>query len=83
MKVKDLIEKSSCTKYRVYTPILDYVYIVDYLSKKPDYYGTKFCTISTTSPIPKNVLKMKVDLISVNDNELTIYTEQKQKVRAL
>lgn len=83
MKVKDLLTKSSCTKYRVYTPNLDYVYIVNYLTDKPDYYGKQFCTISTTAQIPKNVLNLKVDLFSVRDSEITIYTEQKKKVRTL
>lgn len=83
MKVKDLLEKSSCIKYRIFTPDLSYEYVVDYLSKKPDYFGKKFCNISTTVPIPKNVLKLKVDLVAVRDDELTIYTEQKEKVRSL
>ena len=83
MKVKDLLKKSSCTRYRVYLPDLSYVYIVDYLSKKPDYFGKQFCNISSTVPIPKEVLNLKVELFATYERGLVIYTEQKQKVRDL
>lgn len=75
MKVKDLLTKSSCTKYSVFTPNLEYVYIVNYLTDKPDYFGKRICTISTIAQIPKNVLNLKVELFSARDSELTIYTE--------